>query len=171
MEHGSVLHGRTYYQEVIRIPLVVRGPGVPAGLRLAEPVHHVDVVPTLLALAGARIPDGLDGLDLSRLWREGASLPQRTLFAEADHNNEEPDIGRMVRTPRQKLLYDRLTKVVRLYDLELDPGETADRSESDAESAARLLESLRAFLAGEQEREVIDAPSEEVQKSLRELGY
>ncbi|NOT28916.1 MAG: sulfatase [Planctomycetes bacterium] len=171
MEHGSLLHGRTYFQEVIRVPLLLCGPGVPADLRVATPAHQVDIAPTLLALAGADIPKGLDGLDLSAAWREGALLPQRLLFAEADHNNQEPDVGRMVRTAGQKLLYNRLTEAVQLYDLELDPGESADRAEVEPESAERLMESLRAFLSGEQEREMIDAPSEAVQESLKELGY
>jgi len=51
-EHGSLLHGRTYYQEVIAIPLLLNGPGVPAGLTVQEPVHLVDVAPTLLRLLG-----------------------------------------------------------------------------------------------------------------------
>ncbi len=171
MEHGSVLHGRTYYQEVIRVPLILQGPGVPAGERVTTPVHHVDVAPTLLALAGVSIPEGLDGLDLSATWRTGATLPPRTLFAEADHNNEEPDIGRMVRTPGQKLLFNRLTQAVQLFDLERDPLETADRATTEPEATQRLLETLRAFLSGELEREMIDAPSEDDRQRLEALGY
>ncbi len=171
MEHGSVLHGRTYFQEVIHVPLFMKGPGVPSGLRVPTPVHQVDIAPTLLALAGVTIPKGLDGIDLSAYWHDGATPPERTLFSEADHNNSEPDVGRMVRTPHMKLHYDRLTNKVELYDLEHDPEEKSDLSESDADDAKRLMDSLRSFLSGEQEREVIEAPSEEVQENLRKLGY
>ena len=33
MEHGGVLHGRTHYEELMRVPLILRGPGVPQGVR------------------------------------------------------------------------------------------------------------------------------------------
>ena len=171
MEHGSVLHGRTYFQEVIHVPLLVRGPGAPPGLRVTTPVHHVDIAPTLLALAHSRIPEGLDGIDLSAYWGAGQAPPERTLFSEADHNNSEPDIRRMVRTPHMKLCYDRLTQAVQLYDLAKDPGEKTDLAESDTATRDKLMERLRAFLSGEQEREMIDAPNESEQDSLKKLGY
>jgi arylsulfatase A-like enzyme len=171
LEHGSVLHGRTYYQEIIRIPWVMKGPGIPPGTRVAAPVHHVDMAPTLLALAGVPAPAGLDGLDLSPVWRAGAALPERTLYAEADHNNAEPDIGRMARTPRLKLIYDRLNQRVQLFDLEADPLEQDDRALHDAGPRDELLERVRSFLAGEKEREEIAPPSAEVQEQLRQLGY
>ncbi len=171
MEHGSLLHGRTYYQEVIRVPWILHGPGVPAGVRVATPVHHVDVAPTLLALAGVEIPKGLDGLDLSASWRSGGVIPERTLFSEADHNNSEADVGRLVRTPHMTLHYDRLTKAVQLYDLEQDPHELENLSEGDAQTRNRMLGSLRAFFLGEEEREMIEPPSAEVQESLKQLGY
>lgn len=50
LEHGGVLHSRTQYQELLHVPLIVRGPGVPAGLRIATPVSLVDVAPTVLAV-------------------------------------------------------------------------------------------------------------------------
>ena len=172
MEHGSVLHGRTYFQEVIRIPLILRGPGVPSGMRITEPVHLVDVAPTVFTLVeSTKMPVMLDGLDLSVLWREGGSLPERTLFSEADHNNLQPDVGRMARTAHRKLLYNTLTKETQLYDLERDPKEVADIATSDSEATARLLQILQEFLGGEEEREEIEPPSPEVMESLKQLGY
>lgn len=48
-EHGGVLHGKTQYQEVVKVPLILRGPGIPKGRRVAAPVSLLDVMPTLLA--------------------------------------------------------------------------------------------------------------------------
>jgi arylsulfatase A-like enzyme len=52
LEHGGVLHGGTQFDEVLRVPLILRGPGIPADTRLAEPVSVVDVLPTVLARLG-----------------------------------------------------------------------------------------------------------------------
>jgi len=106
-EHGSFLHGTTHYDELLRIPWILRGPGVPNGKVLAEPVHGVDVAPTLLALMGIPSSVPRDGLDVSVLWH-GGTLPQRTFFGEADHNNrvdgkDVSDIKRMVRIGEEKL--------------------------------------------------------------------
>ncbi len=62
--HGFLLHDGT-----IRVPLVLRGPDIEAGVRVDDPVSHVDIAPTLLNLAGLPLHEGLQGLDL----REGGS--------------------------------------------------------------------------------------------------
>jgi len=168
-EHDSVLHGRTHYEEVIRIPLLMRGPGVPAGLRVEHPVHLVDIAPTILAACG--IPDeSLDGIDLAGLFASGPDS-DRFLFSEADHNNSEPDIRRMVRLRRHKLLYDRLTDEAQLFDIEADPAELHDLAASDPELAALLMSRLEQFMTGESSADAISMPSEEEQAKLKALGY
>lgn len=51
------------YEESIRIPFMVRGPGFPAGT-VQQPVLNIDIAPTLLELAGASVPDTVDGRSL-----------------------------------------------------------------------------------------------------------
>ena len=75
----------TYYEGGIRVPLVVRWPGVAeAGMKCATPVHQVDLHPTLCELAGITKPEGLvtDGRSLVPLLRAGkdAALEERPLF-------------------------------------------------------------------------------------------
>jgi N-acetylglucosamine-6-sulfatase len=68
-QHRLVVGKYTAYEEDIRVPMVVRGPGVPAGRTLSEPVLTLDLVPTLLQLAGVQAPAGaLDGRSLLPLW-------------------------------------------------------------------------------------------------------
>ncbi len=50
-DHGEFEHGHSFYDELLQVPLVLRGPGVPAG-RVPEPVSLLDLTPTLLQLAG-----------------------------------------------------------------------------------------------------------------------
>jgi arylsulfatase A-like enzyme len=68
---GLLGHGWTVYEDVMRVPLIVRAPGlVPAGRRVPPPVSLVDVVPTVLDLAGVPIPSSLDGQSLVPLMRD-----------------------------------------------------------------------------------------------------
>ncbi len=171
MEHGSYLHGRTHYEEVIRIPLLLRGPGLPAGLRVKTRASLVDIAPTILSLAGVEAPK-VSGIDLTPfLAAHGAPEPDRLLFSEADHNNDQPDIRSMVRAPRHKLLFDRALERAQLFDLEADPGETHDLSASDAQLAELLMAELLRFLSNSTQGEDIGAPSEEILERLEQLGY
>ena len=62
--HGFLLHDGT-----VRVPLIVRAPGILPNTQVHDPVSHIDVAPTLLNLAGLPLHDGLQGEDL----REGGS--------------------------------------------------------------------------------------------------
>ena len=181
-EHGSLLHGRTHYQELVRIPWILRGPGVPPGRRVDTPVHLVDVAPTLYALAGIPGPPGMDGYDASLTWRAPESLPGlRYLFSEADHNNLVPgedgkltdahDIKRMVRLENMVLHYDTVTEKKELYDISVDPFEQNDLAAEEPEQVAHLFEKLEEFHAREGSARVIGEVSEEDQALLDQLGY
>ncbi len=172
LERGGVLHGRTQFQEVARVPLILRGPGIPAGRRIATPVSLVDVMPTLLRHLGLPVAGELDGEDLSPLLRgEPGRLAERLLFAEADHNNAQPDVTRAVRRGPLKLVYDRLAEKHQLFDLKEDAAERNDVAANREAQARELLEPLRRFLAipGETGTPLKLSP-EELQR-LRSLGY
>ncbi len=172
LEHGGVLHGQTQYQEVLRVPLLVKGPGVPPGRRVPTPVSLVDIAPTLLQLAGIAVPEGLDGVDVAPLWSEGdRELENRYLFSEADHNNVEHDITRAVRYKSFKLHFNRLSREYRLYDLSRDPAEQSDVSAGQEQAFAALSQRLDRFMASEKLEAPIRALSEEEIEKLRSLGY
>ena len=174
-EHGSVLHGRTYYQEVLRVPLLLRGPGIPSGKGVTTPVSGVDITPTILALMGIPSSQARDGLDLTPTWSDG-QLPERLLFSEADHNNKIDgefvyDIRKMVRGGEEKLLLDTHTGRQELYDLSTDKGERHDLSGAAPDRVRDLRAQLERFLAGAVEGEAIPPQSEEELKVLKALGY
>lgn len=172
-EHGGLLHGRSQYQELLRVPLILAGPGIPAGRVVDTPVHGVDVTPTLLALMGIRSRQERDGLDLSPTWSGGA-LAERALFGEADQDNrsaEQVDTKQMVRRGADKLVLDRTRQRFELYDLARDPGEQRDLFAEQRERAGELARELQAFLAQARESERIPPPSEEDQRRLDAMGY
>src|SRR5688572_33340993 len=84
LEHGGVMHGLAQYEESVRVPLVLWGPELPAGLRVADGVSLVDLMPTVLDVLGLSAPAGLDGVSLRSLWESpGAPRAPRALFVEA----------------------------------------------------------------------------------------
>lgn len=80
-EHGRWLHGHALHEELLRVPLVLRGPGVPAGQRVEAQVSLVDLAPTLLELLGLDAPaQDFDGTDLGP-WLGGQRRSDRPALA------------------------------------------------------------------------------------------
>ena len=67
-DHGRMWHGQSIYGEMVRVPLILWGPGrVPKGVKVEEPVELIDVMPTLLEYAGLRVPQAAQGQSLRPL--------------------------------------------------------------------------------------------------------
>ncbi len=173
LEHGGTLHGRTMYEEVLAVPLMLRGPGIPAGHRVPGLVQLTDVLPTVVELAGVPVPEGVEGKSLVGTWSRGESIDARRLaYAEADHRNDQDDILRMVRLGTVKLIHNRMTRQSRLFDLGRDPRETEDLAEEDPETHRVLEAALRSYMDLELEP-TTDLPplTDEQLERLRSLGY
>ncbi len=139
-EHQSSEHGKTLYEEVLHIPLIARSPRFP--LRSIDTrVGLVDLGPTILDLFGAPTPATFNGQSLVPLLAGGERSFDRPLLAE----------GRLRRALIQpdglKVIDDPLRKVVEVYDLIADPGETRNLFDVDPARADPALASLRAFFA------------------------
>lgn len=172
LEHGGVLHGRTQYQELVRVPLILRGTGIPVGARVERTVSLVDVMPTILAAVGEPVPAGLDGSDLAPSWRgKGAELDARYLSCEADHNNAEPDVMRAVRHRGHTLHVDRLSGNVTLFELGSDPHEQKDVASNHGTIAAELREQLERYRSARVEAGGAVTLTPEQEERLRSLGY
>jgi arylsulfatase len=134
-EHGVAAHAGPLFDEVMKVPLIVRAPNLPAGLE-TSPAQHVDIPPTILGLLGLRQHPSFQGINLFEL----PSRPNRSVYMVA----QNPMILQygIVRS-NLKLIYDELKQHYSLYDLHSDPGETFDISASNPtlvkELAKRLL--------------------------------
>jgi arylsulfatase A-like enzyme len=175
-EHGAVEHGYAGHQEQLHIPLVFRGPGIPAGTRVDAPASIVDVAPTVLALADAApLPDA-QGISLADAFADHDLPRHRPLFFSYLAKGAQG-----VRHGPWKYL--RADHGHELFDLASDPGEDLPRlrkraaravdaallSDYLAESAA-LRDRLRG--AGAPKDGAGDAPIDgRMQDSLRALGY
>ena len=84
LDHGLWLHGRSLFDELIRVPLVVKFPrNAWAGRRVAEQVQGLDIVPTVLEALGVPLATDLGGVPLQRVIR-GETKP-RPALAEISH--------------------------------------------------------------------------------------
>jgi arylsulfatase A-like enzyme len=171
LEHGSVLHGQTHYREMLRIPLIMRGPTIPVGARISAPVSLVDVFPTLLGLLGFPPNPAVDGVDLRALWRTPEQPPTgRWLFA-AGGPGRTADSIRSVRNGRYKLVFHRGSQRRELYDLAEDPQEKENLVRSRPRIVERLSAEIARFVESEHEAPKGQEIPREVGERLKQLGY
>jgi arylsulfatase A-like enzyme len=140
-EHGNRFHGRSLYNELVRVPLVIKSPGHPAR-QIAEPVSMVDIAPTLLDLVGIDQPAGLNGRSLAAAITGDGAAPDRMVLAEliADRN-----ITRNLRAgfhDGYKIIWDLDANTYELYSLADDPADRRDLAAKQPE----VLDRMRAEL-------------------------
>lgn len=136
-DHGESLHGTNLYEEQIRVPLLLAGPGISPGVH-AEPVQLIDIAPTLLQLAGATDLPPLDGKDLLRRQREKERVAPAISGLASQYA--------LVAWP-WKLTRDLQSGQTALYDLVHDPRELTDRSRTQVQVREQLHRDLDAWLA------------------------
>ncbi len=174
LDHGWIWHSSTHlYEELIRVPLIVDLPG-DAGRprRVPQPVMHIDLAPTLLALAGLDPPAQMQGRSLAALLRD-EPLPARCALSETI------DWGwqQAIRADSLKLIYDREGGRIELYNLASDPREQMPINDPTATWGRTLMDSLDAQLArnlGHIDPDLLGrrgGVSAEARERLRSLGY
>lgn len=115
------------FEETLRVPLLMRGPGIKAGTRASQPVTIMDLTATILGLANARSRRSSDGTDLRPILADpnGATVADTVLIQSGAYTLEDsrvaPWIYRGVRTDRYTLLRYSATGEYELYDRLEDP--------------------------------------------------
>lgn len=136
------------YEGGIRIPLVVRWPGVvAAGSLCAVPVHSADWFPTFLDLAGPKpMPEAhVDGQSLLPLLHQRGGFPERDLFWHLPHYREEGPQSAVL-AGNWKLIHQIEPDAFELYDLSADPSEARDVAARYPAETARLRNLLEDHL-------------------------
>jgi arylsulfatase A-like enzyme/Flp pilus assembly protein TadD len=171
-EHGELTHGLFAYESTLRVPLVVRAPGIEPG-ESDEPARHIDLLPTLLASAGVPVPDGLPGRSLLTPLPnpdEAAIQDSGSTYFEALSANLNRGWAPLRGTIEggEKLI---ALPIPELYDLDKDPAESRNLYDTErrrARELARLLPEGSAWPPSADDRR--DASPEE-RAALRSLGY
>ena len=142
VRQGKVL----LYEESIRVPLLIRGPGLPKGKKRSQPVSNIDLAPTIVDLTDAKAQRRMDGRSLLPLIDDRLLSPGRPIVLEAFFNADDPDENpetpathyQAVHTDRY--LYARYgTGEQGLYDLLTDPFELQSRHGDPAYASVRAL--------------------------------
>jgi arylsulfatase A-like enzyme/Flp pilus assembly protein TadD len=148
-DHGETLHGFFAYQTTLRVPFLVRGPGIGKGTRLATTVALVDAFPTSVDLLGLpKVREPLSGRSLAPELRGGAARQEVPLYAEtlvpllhfgwSDLRVLRDGRFKYIQAPRPEL-----------YDLANDPGETRNLAPAQASRAEAMRNGLGKFLDAE----------------------
>ncbi len=152
--HGLQGKGPCMYEEIVRIPFIVRCPGLtPAGAVSKAPISHIDVVPTLLDYFGLPLPELLQGKSLLAQMRDPSHRTNEQVFLEFNRFEIDHDgFGafaptRTVFDGRYKLAIN-LLDTDELYDLSTDPLELRNRINDPAvvPQRERLLDALLAWM-------------------------
>lgn len=189
-DHGETMieqekwftHGYHIYESIVRVPLLVRGPDVPAQ-RIAAPAQGTDIAPTVLRFTGGEVPDAMPAIDL----RTGEGLgPERSIVVEATGREGQ---WRAVIRGDEKWSVDlrgrqKTPKVRRHQNLEREGLGAPRLPWNDEDSGARLLLDLvesdphpagvpREYPRGNRIRAAKVDPrvDEETLEKLRTLGY
>jgi arylsulfatase A-like enzyme len=161
LEHGRLGHTKTLYDEVLRVPLLVRTPGVAPGV-VDAPVALVDVAPTILdalglppdaEAAGRVLPRPSERVDPERVVLASSERRQRKITAVSEG-------FKLIRTGEQ----------VEYYDLTRDPGERSPLADRDVGPFARLDAATRELAVANTPGAAVEL-SEDERERLRLLGY
>jgi hypothetical protein len=136
-EHDTWNHTKTLYEELLRVPLIIRGPGV-RPRRVEEHVALADLGPTILDLFGVETPAGFMGQSLVPFLRGGSAPLDRPILAEGR-------LRQALYVGKFKVIKDLRRKVVEAYDLEADPGETRNLAPDGDPRVAGAFATLHAF--------------------------
>jgi arylsulfatase A-like enzyme len=136
-DHGLALgsHGllgkQSVYEHSMKCPLIIAGPGVPAGKSTEAFTYLFDLFPTVCSLAGASLPEKVAGKDLQPLWTGKVSRVRDSVFLPFSK------LMRSVRDDRWKLIVYPPINHRQLFDLKEDPAETRNLAE-DPKHAAEI---------------------------------
>ncbi len=160
--HHGIWQKQCFYEPAVRVPLLVRLPTGETG-QVPQNVSLVDILPTLLAIAGLEVPSDLPGDSLLEIARHRPHDTSRAVFSEYHHLGMQ-NAGFMLKRGDHKLCH-YVGSAPQLFNLEVDPLENVDlASDPHSQTERRALErALHAIVDPER----VDALAKADQQSRR----
>ncbi|NUM49033.1 MAG: sulfatase [Anaerolineales bacterium] len=176
LERGRWGHFETnLYDEILHVPLIISLPGMAEGQVIRRQVRTLDLMPTVLELAGCPAPQGMEGTSLVPLWKQGADVyPVPVSISEMWRTHWHI---LAVRTEKFKYIWNSKTPdQPKLFDLSTDPGEAknvVERFPQETQMFQQMVDEHRERARQTVEANPVAAPEmdEQLVKRLRDLGY
>ncbi len=174
-EHERLGHQRNLYAELVRVPLILVGPGLPAGLIVDEPVTLTALLPTLLAHLGLPAVETQEPSFLPLL--EGAEVPGAPIYSQV--GNRESELHESVIVDGLRCLRTTLDGevAVELFDWNADAGEEVDLFAERPDDVRRMVALLDGRRAEAERIRALHPPGEEEtatgeeEREISALGY
>ncbi len=151
-QHGGVTHGKTLYDEESRVPLLWHWPRQVAAQDIEAPVSHLDVLPTLLDMVGVPPHPSHQGQSLRRLMLtsdQQAKLPEPPQHPAVFMNIQGIRNADGVVCWPWKLVLERSSRQVMLFNLEADAAERQNRVVQESRVAAELANLLKTQMSAQ----------------------
>lgn len=170
-DHGEQTHGIFLYRSVIEVPLILAGPGLPAGSVVDRPVALRQLAPTLVRLVGIEVDEPAGWVELP-LPGAPPSTNQSAIYAEATMPETAYGWAPLFSVQQGDLKYIEAPRP-ELYDLKTDPAESRNLVNDLPDEALRLGELLEEIAPDRSttDSRPSDAVDSETRAALEQLGY
>ncbi|MGH7996412.1 MAG: sulfatase family protein [Opitutaceae bacterium] len=156
-QHGMTAKGAFHYEDLVRVPFIVRWPGrVPAGRRSSALQSLVDLAPGFLAAAGVPVPETMAGVDQTPVWQGARPSARDHVLVENRHQPSSLQLHTYV-DARYKLTAYRDETYGELFDLQEDPGELHNLWSEPAAQPLKLT-LLQKLVTAEMTKEPLNMP-------------
>lgn len=171
-DHGHLGHGQYVYDESLRIPLIIRIPGLKGGVKVDSLVESIDILPTLCDLLNIPVPFQAQGVSLRSLWETGDAAGKAYVLGKSFGTGFVA-----IRSSRWKLIMDQDGKEPReLFDLKKDPQEISNVLADHPEVVAELRRAydlrMKGLAAGlSNASEFMPELDPETRENIQKTGY
>jgi len=172
-EHGSFGHCHSLYDELLSVPLIFRGPGVPRGEVISEKISLIDLMAILTK--GLSLGNMVDFSGKGSAVRFNEFLNNDYIFSEGHICDKSKGV---IRDSEFKLIYSFNSNKLELYNIIYDPFEKEDISESNKQIIQSMLEKLEKWKKRNEElkntfrkRGSAEVSRQDALRRLKALGY
>jgi arylsulfatase A-like enzyme len=173
-EHGYFGHGFKLYEQSVRVPLIMRLPGVLESGQVLDPLNSsIDVAPTLLDILSIDATGEFDGSSFYPILQKGDEGERDLVYVETLAMYEENEMKYGVKSTNWKLIFTVPDSVLELFNLDVDPDELRNLAGTNEVMVDSLLSALNSYLeSGKVLEPARDFDREsDLREELRALGY